>query len=148
MGFLRTSIKIKIMKATPGKSADQISKNDTEEIILDLQHKFDLAELHGDKEALKDLLSDDFISIGPKGFLLDKSNWIGRHDQFKYGKLETSDTDIHLYDKAAIIRNIQRNEASYKNEPVKVAVRVSQLWVSQNNQWKLAGIQFSPLPEN
>jgi hypothetical protein len=136
------------MKATPGKKEDPISKSDTKEIILDLQHKFDQAELHGNKAALNDLLTDDFISIGPKGFLLNKNNWIGRHDQFKYDKLETSDTDVHLYDKAAIIRNIQRNEASYKNEPVKVAVRVSQVWVNENDQWKLAGIQFSPLAEN
>jgi len=123
-------------------------EQDTKGIIFELQHKFDEAELHGDKEALNGLLTDDFISIGPKGFLLDKNSWISRHDQFKYDKLETSDTDIRLYDKAAIIRNIQRNVASYKNEPVKVAVRVSQVWVNENDQWKLAGIQFSPLAEN
>jgi hypothetical protein len=137
------------MKTTIKKSNERLSgTNNTKEIILDLQDKFDEAELHGDTDTLLDLIAEDFLSIGPRGFVLNKEQWVNRHAEFKYDKLETSDKDIRLYDKAAIIRNIQRNEASYKNEPVKVSMRVSQVWINQQNDWKLAGIQFSPLAEN
>ena len=94
---------------------------------------------------LQRLLADDFLSIGPRGFILDKKEWINPHVHFKYHKLETSDMDIRLYDKSAIVRDIQRNKASYKDEPVELAVRVSQVWVDQQKEWRLAAIQFCPL---
>lgn len=53
-----------------------------------------------------------------------------------------------LYDKAAIVRNIQRNKAVYKDEPVEIATRVMQVWVEIKGRWQIAGIQFSPLAED
>lgn len=115
--------------------------------IRALQDEFDRAELHADAETLERLLADDFLSIGPRGFLLDKEEWIGRHVHFTYHELETSEMDIRLYDRTAIVRNVQRNRATYKNQHVELAVRVSQVWVNQQDGWRLAAIQFSPLAE-
>jgi hypothetical protein len=119
----------------------------TEETIRDLQREFDQAELAADTTTLERLIADDFQSIGPKGFVLDKTQWIGRHGYFRYITLETSDVDVRLYDTAAIVRNIQRNTATHRDDKVSVAARVSQVWVDQQGQWRLAGIQFSPLAE-
>jgi hypothetical protein len=118
-----------------------------EDTIRALQDEFDKAELHADTEKLRQLLTDDFQSIGPKGFVLDKDGWIGRHVHFTYEALETTDMDVRVYDKAAVVRNIQRNRATYKDEKVQLAVRVSQVWVDQGGSWRLAAIQFSPLAE-
>ena len=115
------------------------------ETILERQRAFDRAELEGDREALARLLTDDFVSIGPKGFVLDKPAWIGRHAQFKYQSLQTSDVDLREYDGAAIVRNVQENQATYNGQQIAITVRVSQTWVRVNGAWKLAGIQFSPL---
>lgn len=115
--------------------------------IRELQNKFDSAELHADTAALKTLLADDFLSIGPKGFILDKTQWINRHNEFKYHKMEISDMDIRLYNNAAIVRNIQKNKATYKEHDVELAVRVTQVWVNQQEQWQLASIQFSALSD-
>ncbi|HSW87967.1 MAG TPA: nuclear transport factor 2 family protein [Candidatus Saccharimonadales bacterium] len=116
-----------------------------EDQIKQLQNKFDIAEFHGDKEILQGLIADDFLSIGPKGFVLNKKEWINRHDKFTYLELKTSEIDIRIYDNTAIVRNIQRNKAKYEEHPVEVATRVSQVWVSKDGQWKLVAIQFSPL---
>jgi ketosteroid isomerase-like protein len=118
-----------------------------EEAISQIQKRFDEAELKGDKEELRKLISDDFLSIGPKGFVLDKSQWIDRHDQFKYHQLKTEEIDIRMHGPTAIVRNIQRNKAEYKGHPVEVATRVMQVWVKEGEEWRLAGIQFSPLAE-
>lgn len=126
----------------------EMKKNEIEEVIRNLQQKFDEAELHGDTGILPQLIADDFLSIGPKGFVLTKQEWIDRHVHFKYQELETSETDVRLYDKTAIVRNIQRNKAFYKDEPIEITTRVMQVWVDIDGQWKLAGIQFSPLAEN
>jgi hypothetical protein len=119
--------------------------NDT---IRALQQAFDLAELHADTKRLEQLIADDFLSIGPKGFILNKAEWIGRHVHFKYHALDTSDMDIRLYEKTAIVRNIQKNKASYQDQHVELTVRVSQVWVYQpDGQWRLTAIQFSPMEE-
>ena len=112
--------------------------------IRALQKQFDTAELHADAETLRRLIADDFLSIGPKGFVLDKQEWIDRHVYFTYDALDIDDIDIRLYDNNAIVRNIQRNKASYKNEHVELALRVSQTWVRKQEQWQLAAIQLSP----
>ncbi|MCE7982492.1 MAG: nuclear transport factor 2 family protein [Caldilinea sp. CFX5] len=55
-----------------------------------------------------------------------------------------SECNVRLYDKAAIVRNLQHNQAVYKDQPVEIATRVMQVWVTINGRWQLAGIQFSP----
>jgi hypothetical protein len=113
--------------------------------IRALQNEFDTAELNADTETLQRLIADDFLSIGPKGFVLDKQEWIDRHGHFTYDALDIDDIDIRLYDNTAIVSNIQRNKASYKDQHVELALRVSQTWVHKEEQWQLAAIQFSPL---
>jgi hypothetical protein len=115
---------------------------------LDLQEQFDQAELHADLNQLQRLLADDFLSIGPKAFVLNKRQWIDRHGQFKYLKLETSEQDVRLYDKTAIVRNLQPNKAVYQDETIEITVRVMQVWAEIDGRWQLAGIQFSPLAED
>jgi len=115
--------------------------------IRKLQQEFDQAELRADREKLRQLLADDFLSIGPKGFVLDKEAWIVRHDQFKYVALDASEVDVRVYDSAAIVRCVQRNRATYKNEEVVLSVRVSHMWVNVQGQWHVAGSQFSPLAQ-
>jgi ketosteroid isomerase-like protein len=113
-----------------------------------LQREFDTAELQADADTLRRLLADDFLSVGPKGFVLDKEEWVNRHVHFRYESLETSDMDIRLYGETAIVRTIQRNRATYKDQRVELAVRVTQVWVKQQGQWRMAAIQFSPLAED
>jgi hypothetical protein len=118
------------------------------EQIVDLQNEFDRAELAGDREVLQRLIADHFVSIGPKGFTLSKAEWIDRHGMFSYQKLDTSDVDVRRYgDHTVIIRNVQHNQATYRDESVDVTVRVSQVWVDLDGRWQLAGIQFSPLAQ-
>lgn len=116
-----------------------------EEIIRRIQREFDEAELNADTETLRRLIADDFLSIGPKGFLLDKEAWIERHTHFEYHALDTSEVDVRLYDQAAIVRNVQHNRATYDGETMELRVRVSQVWVNRHGLWRLAAIQFSPM---
>jgi hypothetical protein len=78
-----------------------------EQQILRLQQEFDTAELEDDRHALRRLIVEDFQSIGPRGFVLDKEQWINRHDRFHYAALDTSEHEVKLYDGAAIVRNVQ-----------------------------------------
>jgi len=113
--------------------------------ILELQRAFDDAELHGDAERLGDLLADDFLSIGEQGFQLGKREWIGRHGEFRYLSIETTEMDVRRYDKTAIVRCVQRSRASWRGETMALAVRLSQVWIWGSEGWQLVAIQFSTL---
>jgi ketosteroid isomerase-like protein len=120
-----------------------------QDVVRRAQAEFDRAELEGDRQALSRLIADDFKSIGPKGFVLDKRQWIDRHGLFKYQALETSEVDVRVYGAAAIVRNVQRNRATYEGHPVALTVRVSQVWIAQpDGQWRIVAIQFSPMADD
>ncbi|MBO0868422.1 MAG: nuclear transport factor 2 family protein [Micromonosporaceae bacterium] len=113
--------------------------------IRELQQAFTDAELHADTDRLETLLADDFISIGERGYLLDKRQWIGRHADFGYLALETTELDIRRYDRAAIVRCLQHSRATWRGEVMELSVRLGQVWVELPAGWRLAGIQFSSL---
>lgn len=45
----------------------------------DLSERWAIAEQQGDYEALEALLADEFKAVGPRGFLLDKDEWLQRY---------------------------------------------------------------------
>src|SRR3954471_14149675 len=112
--------------------------------VRKVQDRFDRAELTADREALRELIADDFLSIGPRGFVLDKDQWIDRHDEFSYQRLDTDEMDIRRYGDTAVVRNVQRNRATYRDQQVAVDTRVSQVWIRRDAGWRLVALQFSP----
>jgi hypothetical protein len=114
--------------------------------ILQVVAAFRDTELGGHADRLETLLADDFLSIGEQGYVLDKGQWIRRHDDFRYHTLEMADTDIRCYDRTAILRAIQHSTATWQGTALELRTRVSQVWVQQDSTWRLAAIQFSSLP--
>jgi hypothetical protein len=113
--------------------------------ILAAQQAFDAAELQADTARLETLLADDFLSIGERGYVLDKQQWIARHADFRYVSVDTSETDVRRYDGTAIVRCAQRCQAVWLGTSLSLSVRVSHVWVRQEPGWQLAAIQFSTL---
>ena len=113
--------------------------------VREVQERFDEAERSADLDTLRELIAEDFLSIGPRGFLLDKDQWIDRHEHFRYQRLETGEVDVRRYGDTAIVRNVQRNRATYRDQQVAVDTRVSQVWIRRDADWRLVAIQFSPL---
>ncbi|WP_019201699.1 nuclear transport factor 2 family protein [Tsukamurella sp. 1534] len=121
-----------------------MSDHDT---VIEAQSRFDDAELRDDRAVLNELLHPEFQSIGPKGFVLDKEQWIGRHEFFRYHELDVDEIDARVFRDAAIVRSVQRNHADSSGHDVRIATRVSQTWVRDDGAWRLAGIQFSPFAD-
>ena len=119
----------------------------TATIIREIQERFDHAELHDDRDTLRQLIDEEFLSIGPKAFVMDKQQWIDRHDFFTYHVLDVTEVDVRVFGDAAIVRDVHRNRATSRGQDVQVSTRVSQVWIHRDSTWRLAGIQFSPLAE-
>jgi len=119
----------------------------TDTNIREVQERFDRAELHDDRDTLGELIDPEFLSIGAQGLLRDKQQWFDRHEFFTYHKLDVSEIDIRHFADTAIVRAVQRNQATSHGHDVQVSTRVSHVWVRRADAWRLAGIQFSPLAE-
>jgi hypothetical protein len=50
-----------------------------EQEVLRLADAWANAELRGDTTFLERILADDYIGIGPLGFMLTKQEWLARH---------------------------------------------------------------------
>ena len=63
------------------------------------------AELGGDTASLKEILADDFVAVGPRGFVLSGKQWIARHDtgSLEYRSFGLDEAEVRTYGDAAIV---------------------------------------------
>jgi hypothetical protein len=113
--------------------------------IIQVMSEFREAELSGSRDQLAALLTEDFTSIGERGYVLDKTQWIDRHNDFRYLSVEISDIAVRSYERTAIAIATQRSAALWQGAPMDLRTRVSQVWVQLAGSWRLAAIQFSSL---
>jgi hypothetical protein len=111
-----------------------------------LHQEFVEAELRADAARLDDLLAEDFASIGERGYVLDKRQWIGKFSDLSYTALEVSDVDVRRYGSTAILRGIQRSASVWGGTPMALVTRVGAVWVEVPGAgWRLVALQFSSL---
>ncbi len=106
------------------------------------------AERQGDVAALGDILAADFVGVGPRGFLLDKDQWLAR---YRSGDLANttfalSELSVRVYGPAAVLIARQTQESTYQGRPVPMGeLRVTLVLIEQASAWRLAGLHLSPI---
>lgn len=106
------------------------------------------AELRGDTRFLRNLLADDFVGIGPRGFTLTKQQWLERLDSgdLQYEALTWSDVQVRVYNNdSSVAIGRETSKATYKGMGIQGEYRETQLYVRQDGRWLLAGLQLSPI---
>ena len=103
------------------------------------------AERNGDGTALDALLTDDFLGVGPLGFVLPKSIWVQRFDQFglAYETFELDELQTRVHGDAALVTARQTARGTAGGQPVPEAVRATLTLVVEGGSWQLAGIHMS-----
>ena len=105
------------------------------------------AELNADTDFLDRLLTDDFIGIGPLGFLLNKMQWLMRHrsGDLRFTSFTWDEVQTRLYGDTAIVIGRQSQIATHKGDDATAQLRMTQIYVRGDGDWKLAGVQMSPI---
>ena len=124
-----------------------MSQHDTEQQVRNLAAEWTAAELRGDSAFLDRTLADDFVGVGPRGFMLSKQEWIGRLQSggLHYNALTLDEMQVHIYGDAAILIGRETQAATYQGQDIPGQFRMTQVWVRQDGNWRLAGLQLSPI---
>ena len=121
------------------------------EDLSELANDWAAAELDGDTASLKEILADDFVAVGPRGFSLTRQQWIARHEaeNLKYGSFGLDEAEVRTYGDAAIVVCRQTAAGVYADEngryDIDESFRATLVFVRQRGAWLLAGLQLSPI---
>lgn len=121
-----------------------MNREQMEQEVAQLANTWATAELQGDTAFLEQRLADDFIGVGPLGFLLTRQEWLARHQSgdMKYTAHTLEEIKVRAYNEAAIVIGRLTQQATYQGNPINVQMRATLVFVRQNGQWQLAGLHF------
>src|SRR4051812_13741089 len=79
------------------------------------------AELGGDTTVLGRILAEDFVAVGPRGFMLTREQWLSRHDSgsLTYTVFEWDEVSVRVHGNAAVMVGRQTASAVYQDGDVK-----------------------------
>ena len=125
--------------------------NDRTEELKQVAEEWASAELRGDTASLGEILADDFVGVGPRGFMLTKEQWLARHEtgNLRYDSFGLDEVGVRLYGNAAVMVCRQSAEGVYEDENGRYDIheqfRATLVFVRQQGRWLLAGLHLSPI---
>ena len=125
-----------------------MNQEHAEQEVLRLADAWATAELRGDTTFLERILTDDYIGIGPLGFMLTKQEWIVRHQagDLKYESFSLDEVKVRVYNNdAAILTGRQVQNGAYRGNSIQAQFRTTLVFVRQQGQWQLANLQLSTI---
>jgi ketosteroid isomerase-like protein len=120
----------------------------TDQQVRDVVQRLTQAEHDSDADALASLLDEDFVCVGPLGFVLTKPQWLGsyRTGDLVYQALSTDDVSVRQYAGTAITISTRTQQATYQGNPAPGGqFRVTHIMVRRDGGWLVAGFHVSPL---
>jgi ketosteroid isomerase-like protein len=115
--------------------------------IMELGQRWASAERRGDASALASMLTDDFMGVGPRGFVVNKAQWLERYiaGDLVHTAFTWDDVTVREHGTCAVVIGVQTQETTYKGQPANGMFRVTQIFVNEGGRWLLAGIHLSPM---
>ncbi len=118
--------------------------------IRQLSERWAEAERKMDSNALENIIDGDFSLIGPRGFVLNREQWLNRYKtgDLKNEGFEWKVEDIKDYGCMAVVQGVQTQKTSYRGQDSSGSFRVSLVAVMDGERGHIAHIQLSgPLME-
>jgi ketosteroid isomerase-like protein len=117
--------------------------------VLELGRQWATAERAGDAAALEPLLADDFLLVGPLGFMLGKTQYLGsrRSGDLAHESLVWEDVRVRGYDNAAVAVGSLTQRSTYQGRDASGRFRVTQVTVRDGDRWTIVGLHYSPIAQ-
>lgn len=124
-------------------------KHERHHEIDQLEQAWCTAVLHGDADALGNLLAADYISITAKGMLQTRAQAIEnlRTRQTQIVSLVLSDRKIRFYGFTAVVTSLAQVQGTKDNEDISGSFRYTHVYVrNPAGLWKLVSAEASRIP--
>jgi ketosteroid isomerase-like protein len=117
--------------------------------VMQLGRHWANAERAGDADALEPLLAHDFLLVGPLGFMLDKTQYLGsrRLGDLRHESLVWEDVRVRAYDNAAVAVGALTQRTTYQGRDASGRLRVTQVAVRHGDRWTIVGLHYSPIAQ-
>lgn len=130
-------------------------RTDTTDTLNQTLDQFNSAFHTCDIETLNRLTTDSYLHINGSSDPITKKEWINylhkRKKQVENGELQISrydfqDKKIQVYGQSAWVTGLVLVDGSLNHVPFSRKIRVSNVWVRENGQWKRAGFHDASMP--
>ena len=111
------------------------------------------AELRGDTATLGRILAEDFVAVGPRGFMLTKGPWLYRHDSGKltYTSFDWDEVTVRVHENTAVMIGRETTSAVYEDGEIRYEIqdqfRATLVFVEEQGRWLLISVHLSPIAE-
>lgn len=114
--------------------------------MLELVEGWAAAEQGNDAEALDDLLADDFVGVGPLGFVLGRDQWLARFGNgLENRSFAVEDAQVRDYGSAAVVVGVLAQETSFRGGDNSGRFRLTLVAVRPSDRWLLANAHIGML---
>ena len=103
------------------------------------------AEQHSDAASLERILTDDFVGIGPRGFMLTKEQWLARYQSgdLRHEFFSVDEVQMRIYGDAAVATSRQTQQGTFQGHDIAGQFRVTQVFVRQQGRWLIAALHLN-----
>ncbi|WP_165977107.1 nuclear transport factor 2 family protein [Nonomuraea diastatica] len=114
--------------------------------VLDLVNRWAAAEEANDPALLASLLADDFVGVGPLGFVLTREQWLARFGNgLVNSAFKVEDPQVHEHGAAAVVVGVDAQETSFGEWDNSGRFRLTLAAVRPADRWLVASVHLGPL---
>jgi ketosteroid isomerase-like protein len=114
--------------------------------ILDLVDRWAAAEQGNDAGQLDGLLADDFVGVGPLGFVLTRQQWLERFGNgLENRAFRVEEPQVHEHGSAAVVIGVDAQQTSFRGADNSGRFRLTLVAVRPADRWQVAGVHIGPL---
>jgi uncharacterized protein (TIGR02246 family) len=114
--------------------------------VLDLVERWAAAEQGNDAEALDRVLADDFVGVGPLGFVLGRDQWLARFGNgLENHAFAVEDAQVRDYGTAAVVVGVLAQETSFQGGDNSGRFRLTLVAARPADRWLLANAHIGML---
>lgn len=118
-----------------------------EQAVEDFVQKWRKSEEQGDHVTLGELLADDFVGVGPKGFVRSREQWLTRYSSgsVRNTSFTVRDLETRTFGRTAVVVLAQTQQSVNGDADASGAFRFTLVVVRQDDgTLRLAGLHLSP----
>ena len=129
-------------------SSDEAQKLINE--VLGVEKEWVQAHLDMDIEALERIMAQDYTNISPDGRVIGRDEDLASYKsgERKWEYAESDQYQVRVYGNTAVLIGRWRAKGVNNGESFDYSARFTSVYVKQDNRWRMAASQSTPILEN